>query len=534
MDRLRPLRGRLTLRVKIAALVVAIVVLAVGILTWGFVGRAVDMVEEEYKSQALLLARELDALYGSLDLEDPAQIRRQIDQTLRTHPNLLGLDLFLLRAGGRQVISSSRSADVPYGKEDQTAIMENRIVPVLDGRGGGRFWNVRTALHADDEVVGLLRLRLSLREADDLERSLWLEALKRAGAVIGLGTLFLVFFLRWWVHRPLDRIVDAMGRAESGDLAAEVRGRVPRDELGRVAESFNQMMRRIRASADENALLMEQVRGFNEDLSRRVRDATEALERRHEDLQRANETLLETQRSLAQAEKLGAMGQIAATVAHELGTPLHSISGHLQLLSAAGALPAEARRRVEIIQGQIDRLVQTVQGLLNATRRARSEPRPIQINALLKDLVSLTAPGLAARQVEVSCRLAEGLPEISGDPAQLQQVFLNLLTNAADAMPRGGTLLLETSPSAGTEEVGEGVQVVVSDTGVGISPDDLPRIFQPFFTTKEPGRGTGLGLSIVKDIVRNHRGSIAVESRPREGTLFRVQLPAVRGAVVHA
>jgi len=160
-----------------------------------------------------------------------------------------------------------------------------------------------------------------------------------------------------------------------------------------------------------------------------------------------------------------------------------------------------------------------VRGMLDATRRPQPEFQPTDINALLRRIFEVTAPTLAARQVELVTALDEGLPLIRGDGEQLQQVFINLINNSLDAMPHGGQLTFTTSM---TEEQ---VQVSCRDTGEGISEEDKGRIFDPLFTTKLRGRGSGLGLTVVSQIIREHGGTITVESSVGQGAEFQIRLP---------
>jgi signal transduction histidine kinase len=217
-----------------------------------------------------------------------------------------------------------------------------------------------------------------------------------------------------------------------------------------------------------------------------------------------------------------------AEVAHEVGTPLHSVAGHLELLRkdlAARGLSDESARRLGIIESQLRRVTEIITRLLDVTRRTPGEPGPVDLERLARDTVELVRPGLARAGVTLGFRAEPGAARVLGRPDQLQQVILNLLTNAIDATAGGGQIEVTTR----ARQTGE-VEFAVRDTGQGIAPAVRSQIFEPFFSTKEAGRGTGLGLFITAEIVREHRGRIEVDSAEGGGSTFRVTLPAVNGA----
>jgi len=290
----------------------------------------------------------------------------------------------------------------------------------------------------------------------------------------------------------------------------QVRARVrTQDEIGQLAERLNRMLARI-----EN---------FNAELGRKVRDATAELAQRNEDLKRINEELFETQKTLARSERLAIAGQLAAGLAHEIGTPLNSISGHVQLLARQRVGGESGARRLEIIERQIDSIVRTVKQLLSWTRKFDLRLEPVNLARLLDDSLTLSSPGLQHRKIRVVKEWPGDCPSVIADPGYLQQVFLNLINNSMDAMPAGGRLTTRIRFPASDQETT--VVMEVEDTGVGIAQETLLRIFEPMFTTKRLGTGAGLGLAICDQIIRQHRGSIKVESERGQGTRFIITLP---------
>jgi two-component system NtrC family sensor kinase len=211
-----------------------------------------------------------------------------------------------------------------------------------------------------------------------------------------------------------------------------------------------------------------------------------------------------------------------AGLAHEIGTPMGVIQGHAKMLEAA-VQDEDAEWRLKTIQEQITRISRIIQTLLNMARPRKAQRVPVSLEPLLETTLSFLSEKLARRGIRVE-RTFRPVPSIAGDPERLQQLFLNLFLNAADAMPDGGVL------AVGLREAGEDeVQIHVADTGTGIPPEDLERIFAPFFTTKEAGEGNGLGLMVCKGIISDHGGSIDLASAPGEGTQFEILLPIPTG-----
>jgi signal transduction histidine kinase len=222
------------------------------------------------------------------------------------------------------------------------------------------------------------------------------------------------------------------------------------------------------------------------------------------------------------AEELASVGTLVAGLAHEIGTPMGVIQGHAKLLEPA-VTSEDALWRLRTIQEQIGRISRIIQTLLNLARPRPSRRVPVALGPLLDATLSFLSEKLRSRAIRVERNLRE-VPSISGDPERLQQLFLNLFVNAVDAMPDGGELRVSL---VAAEDLG--VEVRVADSGVGICEADLPRIFEPFFTSKAAGEGNGLGLMVAHGIVKDHGGTISVESAPGSGTEFRIAFPTSVG-----
>jgi PAS domain S-box-containing protein len=264
--------------------------------------------------------------------------------------------------------------------------------------------------------------------------------------------------------------------------------------------------------------------------------AEEELRRTNERLEEALAQLLTRTQELAsmtqqlwQASKLATMGELAASVAHELNNPLATLALHAEFLLKR--LPGDdpKRRAVEVIEQEIERMATLVSNLLLFSRRSQAQISTIDIAEELQNSLELISYHLRTHNITLATDLARDLPAVLADRQQLRQVFLNLLTNASDAMPEGGRLTIRAH---GVFDNGAPTLMVeFSDTGVGIKPEDLPRLWESFFTTKPEGKGTGLGLPICRRTIEEHRGTIGIESQPGKGTTVRIILPAVNGGV---
>jgi PAS domain S-box-containing protein len=235
------------------------------------------------------------------------------------------------------------------------------------------------------------------------------------------------------------------------------------------------------------------------------------------------------ERSARQAEKLAAVGTLAAGLAHELNNPIGIISSRIEIMlleAESQSLPAGVADDLRVLHRHAQRVGKIAQGLLSFARQSSGQRGAVDLNRLVAETVLLVEKQMARDGIVVKCALAPWLPAVGGDANALQQVVLNLVTNARDVLGAGGEIAIETAPVLD----GSGAaRLTVRDTGPGIAPETLPRIFDPFFTTKP--EGTGLGLSISYGIVREHQGTIDVQSRPGEGTTFVLTFPPLAEGV---
>jgi len=240
------------------------------------------------------------------------------------------------------------------------------------------------------------------------------------------------------------------------------------------------------------------------------------------------DTLQATQEQLIQSEKLASLGQLAAGVAHELNNPLSTILLFSDVLLRESEPDDQHRSDLETIARETQRCKTIVGSLLDFARQHQVEAQDLNLNAFIETIIDIEKKHERYAGVAIKTELAPDNPSIQADPAQLQAVFTNLMTNAAEAMSEGGQLTIQTTPGP----IGR-ITITIEDTGEGILPENLPKLFTPFFTTKPVGKGTGLGLAIVYGIVKMHRGQIDIQSEVGKGTTVTIQLPIQLGDINH-
>jgi len=355
-------------------------------------------------------------------------------------------------------------------------------------------------------VLGVVDVSVSLTEID---RSL--AALRAATVTIGSLAVFafglvVTLFLRANVMRPVARLLAATRRIAGGELTCQVPVQ-SRGELAALERAFNDMARSLaRARAERLELL--------ESLERQVEERTAELRR--------------AQAQLVQSEKLSSLGRLAASIAHEINNPLAGILTYSKLIirtfeSSPDPQVAAAVKQLRLVQRETERCSAIVRNLLDFARERPLTLKDISVNQVVEEALVLVGNQARLANVVIEKRLGD-VPPVRADFGQIRQALINLIINACDAMPQGGRLTLETA----ADEAAGVVEVRIGDTGCGIPADVLPRVLDPFFTTKD--KGTGLGLSVVYGIVERHGGSLDIASQVGVGTTVTIRLPAAAQA----
>ena len=519
---------RLGIKGKQIAGVTAIVGVAVVVLSALYVTRLAEVVLQESYARGLLLSNAIFHRAREVVTSSPEPYA-----ALRADPGLRAIlestiygesvtGASILDASGTTIASSdtARVGLKASGGDDLGALLEQdpltqlRVIYTAEGR----TLDVRQPMTLGDEAFGSIRIGVStLLMRQELDAALR-PALLTAASAIGVA-VFVAALLARLLLRPSHVIRSGLTRLGKGEFGATV-DLPPGDEFGDLGEFFNTVSQQL--SADRL-----QLSGKDSNLQSAV------------------------ERAMAYSRKLVALGRLTAGIAHEVKNPLNAMMIHLELLRtkirsgalAAAAVPepvaasgaviglAEAEREpgpspavqgalahVEIIESEIRRLDEVVQGFLKFTRPEELRLAPVHLPDLFAEIMPIVEPEAQAHHVKVMVDVPASLPKVNGDPSMLRQAFLNLAINSCQAMPNGGTLRLVCAPASGGR-----VEVRVEDTGVGIPPEHLQKIFDLYFTTKD--HGTGIGLSMVYRIIQMHDGEVEVQSTPGSGTTFRILLP---------
>lgn len=488
------------LRAKIVGLTVGVVLPVMALTTVLTVRLSRNALDDDLRTSGLALARELAAsAVARHGVDGDTLLQGELGSLAGRGGLVQDVAIYAVRPGGLALRARAGRPEPPDANVEVAAREGQEVVAVTQD-ANARLWRVTVPIWEGKRSVGAVTLGLPLARADALARRIERRAVWLGATAMCLLVGALSVFMNRALAAPLGRILQVMGRAEVGDLGARAL-EDRKDEVGQVARGLNQMLDRVAS--------------FQAELTRRVSEATAQL-------RTTNERLYAAQQQVGRNERLAAAGELAAAMAHNVGTPLAGVVGHLQLLEEEVA-DAALKERLWRIEGQVDRAVAAARQFLGAARPAPLRT-PVGVKSLLADLLLLVSPESQRKEITVVQACADDLPILAADPSQLQELFLGLIMNALDAMGAGGTLRV-VAETARSDEDGPVVRVTVSDTGSGIPPENLAKVFEPFFTTRSASGGTGLGLAIARRIAREHGGSIRLESEPGQGTRAIVELP---------
>jgi len=515
---MRPLKLHTKTTVLVSAITVAVLAGLLALVN----PRVADLVTEEQRSRGELQAINLaDQISRMSAPRDPETLARAATIVRGSRSSLVAVRIWT-RVGGQYVETATAAGSEPAEDlpDETIAALRNGLPSsTIRPRPSGATtstYRILAPITEEGRFSGAVELVEKLDEAPRIAVRFEQIALYMAITAVILITLVTYLLFRQLVYKPVERLLLAMSMAEAGDLLVEAPQRAP-DELGLLSRGFNRMIARIRQMTEEREAQRRLLEG-------RVKEATAEIAQRNEELEDRNRELAQIIRRVTQLERLAAAGQTAAQFAHEVGTPLNLISGHVQLLRSRLEGDTRSESRLETISAQIERIERIVRGMLDRTRPEAAVLKPLDLNGLLGRIFDAIAPELEMRRVQLSVSLQPGLPLVLGDIDRLQQVFINLFNNSLDAMPGGGQLAVSTSTQAESAGGVEWVVVEISDNGCGISEEFRSHIFDPFFTTKEHSQGTGLGLVVVRKVVREHGGDVEVETGKGDGATFRIRL----------
>ncbi len=445
----------------------------------------------KFSLEKISLPREMIYIQELLDsISEPERTlgvvfyQRSMHRVFHSHSLEVGLEPFL------ELLQSSIRED--QAREEFGSYKKQPVFlyafPIHDGKGG--ILGAATIVQKTSFIE---------RDVENARRTIFLTLFLLMG-----GTLaWVLFFTRKWVTLPLAQLKKGIQDMSRGNLISRIEAQRG-DEVSEVARAFNQMAVDLKAAKER---LIEEA-----------------------------QMKLDLERTLRESEKLATIGQLASGLAHEIGTPLNIISGRAELMRRRIEDRANLEKNLDIILHQTQRITRIIQQLLGFVRKKTPEQAPLNLLPLLESTLDFLDHQTRKQNVTVIKEFQDPLPRIRGDSDQLQQVFLNILLNALQSMPHGGTLRLAVSSKSMAREGLEGfrresLEVLVQDTGMGMEEEVRKNIFQPFFTTKEKEKGTGMGLTVSLGIILDHEGWIEVESELGKGSLFKIYLPAIESSL---
>ncbi|HEY2018031.1 MAG TPA: ATP-binding protein, partial [Bryobacteraceae bacterium] len=440
-------------------------------------------------------------------------------EVMRTIALKQGIDRIRMFNRAGQVMFSTNVEDRPSSAVSPVELMTR--VRIQPGRDGARrlemltpIYNERSCSQAEChahpagvKVLGVLDLALNLESVDHEVASMKFRVLLVTAVEITLISLFIIYFTRRFLGRPIEKLIEGFKAVSQMELDKPLDIVDSSEELDDMARSFDVMRDRLRTALGE-------INQFTQNLETKVEERSQQLKA--------------AQKKLLHNDRLASLGQLSASVAHEINNPISGVLNLSMLLQRMlkddGVPPArieEFRKYLSQVTNETARVGRIVSDLLAFSRRSKPQRVPADLNKIVKLTLSLVQHKMKLSNVEVEANLREDLPSAQCDASQIQQVVLNLLLNAAEATQGKSERRVVVTTAGGEGEV----WLAVSDNGEGIPPENLAKIFDPFFTTKSEGKGVGLGLAVSYGIIQAHGGDIEVKSKVGEGTTFTVFLP---------
>ena len=369
-------------------------------------------------------------------------------------------------------------------------------------------YNAACHAHSKEKrVLGVLDIGMSLVDVDDnLKRNRVLFVVFTLIAIVCVSSI-LALFVHRLVIKPVKQLVNATEKVAAGDLNSELPEKT-NDEIGHLTMSFNRMMHDLKKANEE-------IQSWNIELEKKVEERTKKLRM--------------TREQLIQSEKMASMGVLASSVAHEINNPLQGILTYILLMEKIlkgeevdQKRLSDFKKYLNLMGNEIERCGDMVKNLLVFSRQSKLNVQESDVNTIIRNSLLLLDNKIKLQNIEVVLELQKIIPKIYCDVKQIQQTLIALIINSIEAMPKGGKINISTQSPYQKK-----VEITITDTGEGISKENLKNIFDPFFTTKEAAKGTGLGLFVAYGIIQEQKGTIKAESEVGKGTTFHITLPAV-------
>ncbi len=480
-----------SLKSKIIISVSAILAVTIGLGTWINIGYQRAQMEDALEDNVLIISNTIERSLANAMLDGKSKEVQHILEAVGGYHNIQEVKIFspngvILKSSKRWMIGRKVDAST------QKWFLADKFKKPIKRRDEGVFSvlfpieNDERCFHCHGSTVklnGVLAVDVSMAQTQEKVGELSKTMLLWAFGITAVLAISLSLFLTRFVTDPIQDLIATMERAERGlEARAQVKSS---DDIGRLGEAFNSLLSKL------------------ERARRRV-------ERYHYE-------------QMKRADRLASIGEMAAGIAHEIKNPLAGVAGVIQVLKKDMPAGNQNKAVLEEVLTQVERMDKAVRNLLAFARPPEPKMTLVDVNELIGKLLDFLAPQFAKYAIAAERKLAAGLPWLTLDPDLVQQALINIALNAIQAMPGGGKFTVETRTRKPSEEVPGSVEIVFSDTGKGISMENLSRIFNPFFTTRQ--QGTGLGLSITQRIVEQHNGEINVMSAPGKGASFTIAFP---------
>lgn len=450
-----------------------------------------DIHTRKMKLEARTIGETLGVSLAKTSISEKEYVQSLIN-AIEEYEKTLGVIIYLKE---QNLIFKSRSVQdgfEPYLKTIDRAIEGNR--PEMEFGFYKKlpvFWYTFPIRNSEGESIGGGTIFQHVIQMErDIKKAEW-SVLVTTFILTGTIVLLVLYSTKKWVSKPLFQLGEGIKHIAKGNLSARIDLKTGSEEIANVVKAFNQM-------------------------------AVDLKKARDQFIQEA-ETKLSLERALRQSEKLAIVGRLASELAHEIRTPLTSINIFVQSLEKERGRDENRAEDFRIIKKEIDRINENITRLLNFAKPEEPQLQDVDLHELLKDRLHLLMPKIKRNNIQINLSLADSLPPLKGDVKQLGQVLLNLILNAIESMPQGGTLTIHSAIETDSDGREKCLRMEIQDTGHGIPEGNLPYLFDPFFTTKEGG--TGLGLSIAFSLVEKHHGCIEVKSRMGQGASFILTLP---------
>lgn len=513
---------RKSIGVKLILVVGFILILSIGVFVYVNIASQKKQLTGEVMRGAFRIS---ETVRRSTRYDMLRNLREDLHQMIETIGQQEGLEKIRIFNKEGQIMFSSEKGDIGqmvdkkaeacYACHSAEKPLERLDIPdrsrVFEARPDHRVLGVISAIynepdcytpdcHAhppEQKVLGVLDIGMSLVDVDTEIKKAQNKMIIFAIIAILVIALTISVSINRYVTRPVRALVEGTRKIAEGDLDYSIPLKSA-DEIGQLASSFNQMTSDLKRADDK---LID----WGKTLEQKVQQRTKELR------------LAENQ--LFQSEKLASLGKLAAGVAHEINSPLTGVLTYSSLLLKEKKDQDPEKEDLEVIVNETNRCKRIVKGLLDFARQTEPDKALSDINEVIEKSIDLISHQASIQSIRIEKKIKPEIPRIMIDKGQIQQVFINILLNAIEAMPQGGTL---TVSSAIQDQM---LAIGFADTGAGIPEENLRKIFDPFFTTKKQGRGTGLGLSVSYGIIERHHGKLEVKSKAGKGTTFTIRLP---------